>query len=132
MIHFITFIFLGAASGQPNLNPSPISACPNEIVNFTCTGHQVNAIQWIAEPYLSKEDPIKYIVELIQTQENVTTRDHFTANLIDVTNKVGAEADVTTTLTVLPTALLNKTNITCQTTVGSRHYVNSTVLYIAG
>ena len=106
--------------------------CPNEIVNFTCSGHQVNAIQWIAEPYLSTEDPIKYIVELIQTQENVTTRDNFTANLIDVTNKVGAAADVTTTLTVLATPLLNKTNITCKTTVGSRHYVNSTILYISG
>ena len=92
----------------------------------------MNSIQWIAEPYLSKEDPIKYIVELIQTQENVTTRDNFTATLTDVTNKVGAAADVTITLTVLATVLLNKTNITCQTTVGSHHYVNSTVLYIAG
>ena len=101
-------------------------------MNFTCTGHQVNSIQWTAEPYLSNEDPIKYVVELIQIQENVIIRDNFTATLTDVTNKVGAAADVTTTLTVLATALLNKTNITCKTAVGSRHYVNSTVLYIAG
>ena len=101
-------------------------------MNFTCTGHQVNAIQWTAEPYLSNEDPINYVVEQIQIQENVTIRDNFTANRTDVTNKLGASADVTTTLTVLATALLNKTNITCKTAVGAHHYVNSTALYIAG
>ena len=125
---------------QPTLKPPTLHVCPNEIVTYTCYDRQIEAIDWIAEPYITAIDPIKYIASTA-TQEHGSApinRTEFYATLVNVTqlNMTTGLADLTTSLRVITDGLENGTIITCQTTkinngISSLSKSTST-LYFAG
>ena len=107
--------------GQPILQPPTLRVCPNEIVTYTCYDRQILAIDWIAEPYITAMDPIKYIASTATLEvdsQPINRTDYLSATLVNVTqlNITMGLADLTTSLRVITDGLENGTNITCQTT----------------
>ena len=104
---------------QPTLMPPTLHVCPNEIVTYTCYDRQILAIDWIAEPYITAIDPIKYIAStaILERGSRPINRTEFYATLVNVTqlNMTTGLADLTTSLRVITDGLENGTIITCQT-----------------
>ena len=74
---------------QPILQPPTLYVCPNEIVTYTCYDRQIVAMHWIAEPYITAFDPIKYAastahLHLDSPPTNHTN--HFSASLLNFTH----------------------------------------------
>ena len=127
------------AGTQPILQPPTLHVCPNEIVTYTCYDRQILAMDWIAEPYITAIDPIKYLASTA-TQDGSApiNRTEFYATLVNVTqlNMTAGLADLTTSLRVITDGLENGTNITCQTTKYSNGIPSlsksTSTLYFAG
>ena len=106
---------------QPILQPPTFHVCPNEIVTYTCYDRQIEAMDWIAEPYITAFDPIKYTAStapLDLGSPPINRTNHFYASHLNITqyNMTTRSGDLTTSLTVITDGLENGTNITCQTT----------------
>ena len=58
-----------------------------EIVTYTCYDRQIEAIDWIAEPYITAIDPIKYIASTAIQEHGSAPINHteFYATLVNVT-----------------------------------------------
>ena len=137
----VIFIVIGCVCGEPDLQPGTLYACPNETINYTCYNQQIIAMDWIAEPYIPANDPIKFAAVVAPLDLNsppIDRVDHFYASLINFTNynmttQIG---DLTASLMVITNGLENGTNITCQTT-SRRNMIlsmstSTSTLYFAG
>ena len=105
---------------QPILQPPTFHVCPNEIVTYTCYDRQIEAMDWIAGPYITAFDPIKYTAStapLDLGSPPINHTNHFYASLLNITqyNMTTRSGDLTTSLIVITDGLENGTNITCQT-----------------
>ena len=49
------------------------AACPGEVVTFTCTVAEAVALEWIAEPFIPRNDPIR--VQFLPDAKNGTMMD---------------------------------------------------------
>ena len=100
--------------------PPTLYVCPNEIVTYTCYDRQIVAMYWIAEPYITAYNPIKYAAStatLDVDSQPINRNNYLSATLVNITqrNMTAEMADLTTSLRVITDGLKNGTNITCQT-----------------
>ena len=70
---------------QPTLKPPTLHVCPNEIVTYTCYDRQIVAIDWIAEPYITAFDPIRYVASTATQEHGSAPINHFFASLLNAT-----------------------------------------------
>ena len=117
--------------------PGPsLYVCPQESsVKFHCNGSEITSIAWIAEPYITASNPIRYSAGQIATGSHpVFHSGYFVANLTTL-NRSGTNvhvADLTSELTVSTSGVINGTTVTCRIYRGIHSSQESTSLYHAG
>ena len=88
-----------------------ITACPDTNITLTCTTTQVTALIWSAEPGLS--GLIQFVPDDIDGISRLT-EGAFTLTLVEVANRMGNRADLTSTLDVMVDGIEDGTNVTCK------------------
>ena len=88
------------------------AACPGEEVTFTCTVIGGAAIQWIVEPFIPQNSPLRFIaaVDTVGAMKEDSSG-RFIAVLTSVTQ--GGLANYSSELTVTATETLNETVVQC-------------------
>ena len=89
------------------------AACPGEVVSFTCMVLESGSLQWIAEPFINKNDPV--ILSSVDSEGD--TRDP-TPQIHIILDNISLASDprlrnFISTLTVNDSTALNGTEIQC-------------------
>ena len=99
--------------------------CPGETVTYTCIVNQGFALEWIVEPFISGNDPIRFLLDTTPIRTSVDCSDRtppqcdnfdFVTTFTSITSETGGLADMTSTLTFNATVRLNGTVVQCQGT----------------
>ena len=88
-----------------------ITACPHTNITLTCTATQVTALRWIAVPGIP-DNSIQFVPDDIDGVSRVT-QGAFTLTLVEVANRMGNRADLTSTMDVMVDVIQNGTNVSC-------------------
>ena len=87
-------------------------ACPNAVVMYTCIDMQAVSMRWTVEGYISFVDDLVFVVRHDE-EGDMKTKGTFTATLVEVANRNGAAADITSTLILQAEDIVNGTTISC-------------------
>ena len=123
-----------AISGEPVLKPLSLHSCPNESVTFTCRGNNVAVIEWRVEPYTNTDGDLSYIPLGLVEDPGVLTRNStdntFLSTLLYFSRISDRLANMTTSLTVKTSGVVNTTNITCGTLRGGEGFSMSATIFL--
>ena len=134
---------LDAANVVLNSSVGMRQACPGEMVTYTCTVTQAIALDWIVDPFISGNDPIRFTSTTDRSIVNCNnfgtvncTDLNFVATLTNTSNMImmssSTLADMTSTLTFTAVVRLNGTVVQCRgQTAVEFPVVNNTLHVIA-
>ena len=91
------------------------TACPGEVVTFTCEVTDGVALSWTAEPYISMSDPIRFLVSDTVGETAMDDSGQFRAAVTNVIQS-GLLGNVTSELTVTASEMLDGTVVQCLAT----------------
>ena len=103
------------------LLPSNITgtfACPTDIVMYTCADTQAVSMRWRVQGYIEFVDKIVFAVR-DNVEGETKTKGNFVVTLVEVANRNGAAADITSTLTLRVEDIVNGTTIYCDSSTNS-------------
>jgi len=117
------------------------AVCPGEVVTYTCTVIQGNVLEWVAEPFITGTNRLRFsfstpentALDCSDSSSAVQCSDFdYQATLTDVGNVGGGFADMTSTFRFTANAMLNGTVVECRVTILTGNLVSSSTLNIAG
>ena len=99
------------------------TACPGEVVTFTCTVTQGVFLNWASTAFTSCDSTPTYTLHIDTSVGSTSVCGSFRANLTAITNITGEgqslQADFISTLSPTTTTVLPGTVITCSDLIGS-------------
>ena len=119
------FTVPAAVFGLLHSNITGTSACPNTVVMYTCIDMQAVSIRWTVEGYISFVDDVWFVVRGNE-EGDTKTIGNFIATLVEVANRNGAAADITSTLILRAEDIVNGTTIYCDSSTDT-----DTTMYLA-
>ena len=120
-------------------------ACPGEMVTYTCTVRQGFLLEWIVEPFISRSDPVRLLLDTTPILSRLDCNNvtavrcedfDFVTTLTNTANPTVVSgtplADMTSTLTFTATDSLNGTVVECRGSTASGFPINSSTFNLAG
>ena len=104
--------------GLLDSNITGMFACPNDAVRYTCTDTQTVSMRWLVASHITFGDNFVFVVRE-NMEGNTKSKGNFVATLVEVANRNGAIADLTSTLTLRAQDIGNSTAITCDSSTDS-------------
>ena len=126
-----------AANARPMLTPSePVYSCENEMTHFTCSDSQVTVLEWKVKPYTDVDDELSYIPSQLDNIPGQVTRNNTYNTLFSNLERISRIdenfANVTISLTVINSGVVNGTNVTCTALEGQKKREASSTIYFSG
>ena len=113
------------------------TACPGEVVTYTCTVTQVVLLDWTAEPFIDETNRLQFSRSTPARDRVIDCSDNFTVSCADLDyqaalTSVGPAQDITSTFRFTASARVNGTVVQCTGSTATGVQTANSTLIVAG